>query len=261
MGKENVLIAEIWHNFYQKANLMNGEVFLSVVIPIKNEEENIEPLIQRITFVLDKVGKSYEIIFIDDGSTDRSFQILRDIQQQNKSLKIIKFDQNYGQTAAIDAGLRNSTGKYIVTMDGDLQNDPRDVPNLLQKAEEGFDLVCGYRKKRKDNIVRILSSKIANAVRNKITNENIKDVGCTLKLFNSKYVKNLKLFEGMHRFLPTLMKLEGAKVAQIPVNHFPRKFGKTKYNIRNRLFKSVKDLLAVRWMQGRYLKYKIEGKY
>lgn len=241
---------------------MNNEsITISIVVPIKNEEENIEPLIERVCIVLDKTSESYEIIYVDDGSTDRSFQILRDIQSQNPRLRIIKFDKNYGQTAAIDAGLRAAKGKYAITMDGDLQNDPRDIPRLLQKAMEGFDMVCGYRKKRKDDIIRKLSSKIANAVRNKVTRENIIDTGCSLKLFSTKYIKNLKLYEGMHRFLPTLMRLEGAKVAQIPVNHFPRKFGTTKYGIGNRLWKSIKDLLAVRWMQSRYLKYKIDGEF
>jgi len=226
----------------------------SIIIPVKNEEDNIAPLVDEIISVLGTNPQKLEIIFVDDGSEDDT---LSRIKQKAKAVSVVRwisFDRNYGQTAAFDAGLKAARGELLVTMDGDLQNDPADIP-MLEKNIDAADMVCGYRKKRHDNIIRRLSSKIANGVRNWITHENIIDVGCSLKMMRKECLENVKLLEGMHRFLPTLVKMEGYQVIQVPVNHRPRKFGKTKYGISNRLFKGLMDLFMVRWMQRRHLHY------
>jgi glycosyltransferase involved in cell wall biosynthesis len=231
--------------------------YLSVVIPVFNEEDNLKPLTDELLAVLHSLNKVFEIIFIDDGSTDRSAQILRELQKGCSSIRIIKFIKNCGQTSAFDAGIKAALGEIIVTMDADLQNDPGDIPRLLEKIGD-YDAVCGWREKRNDNFIRRISSIIANSVRNRLSGEDIRDVGCSLKAFRSVYAKKMKLFTGMHRFFPTLIKMEGGTVTEIPVNHRPRKFGAPKYNIRNRVVRSFVDLLAVCWMKKRKLTYEIE---
>ena len=230
---------------------------LSIIIPIKNERENIEELVRRIQTALTPLGRAFEIVYIDDGSTDGSYELLARLCQHTPELRVLKFDRNYGQTAALDAGFRHARGDTIVMMDGDLQNDPHDIPRLLERLQH-TDVVCGYRVRRKDSWFRRIQSRIANAIRNWITHDSIIDTGCTLKAFHAHCLQNVKLHEGMHRFLPTLFQLEGFRVEQIPVNHFPRTYGKTKYSMTNRMFRALKDLLAVRWMQKRSLRYKIE---
>ena len=231
--------------------------YLSVVIPVYNEEENVDPLNAELLEVLPGLSKTFEIIYVDDGSKDKSYALLKELQKNNPSIRIIKFRKNSGQTAAFDAGIRAALGEVIVTMDADLQNDPHDIPKLLEKIGDA-DAVCGWRQKRNDTFVRRISSIIANGVRNRLSGETIKDVGCSLKAFRSVYAKKMKLFTGMHRFFPTLIKMEGGTVAEIPVNHRPRKFGTPKYNIRNRVVRSFVDLLAVCWMKKRKLTYEIE---
>jgi glycosyltransferase involved in cell wall biosynthesis len=231
--------------------------YVSVVIPVFNEEDNIKPLLDELMAVLHSLNKAFEVLFIDDGSTDRSLQVLKDLQKNNSSIRIIKFKKNCGQTSAFDAGIRAATGEVIVTMDADLQNDPHDIPKLLEKIGD-FDAVCGWRQKRNDNFIRRISSRIANGVRNRLSGESIRDVGCSLKAFRSVYAKKMKLFTGMHRFFPTLIKMEGGRVTEVPVNHRQRKFGAPKYNIRNRIVRSFIDLLAVCWMKKRRLNYEIE---
>ena len=179
------------------------------------------------------------------------------MKKEFPQIRILKFDKNYGQTSALDAGIRNAKGEIISMLDGDMQNDANDVLKLLDELKD-CDMVVGIRQKRQDNIIKKISSKIANSVRNKLTNDDIIDTGCPLKIFKKECFNKVKLFTGLHRFLPTLVKLEGYRVKQVPVRHLPRLRGKTKYNIRNRLFKSLRDLFAVRWMQHRYLHYKIE---
>ncbi|RLB06705.1 MAG: glycosyltransferase [Deltaproteobacteria bacterium] len=230
---------------------------ISIVIPVYNEEDNILPLLSELQGELDKLGRSYEIVFVDDGSRDRSFEILKGVASLNRKIKVIRFKENRGQTAAFDAGFKIAKGNIVVTMDADLQNDPKDIHLLLEKIGE-FDVVCGWRYKRRDPWIKIASSRIANFVRNKLSQEDIIDTGCSLKAYKRECLKRLKLFNGMHRFLPTLLKMEGFKVTQIKVNHRPRKFGRTKYNIRNRIIRSFVDLLAVRWMKRRHLDYEIE---
>jgi len=231
--------------------------YLSVIIPVYNEEENVTPLTTELMEVLNNLNKSFEVIFVDDGSTDRSLAILKELQKNIRDIRIIKFRRNCGQTAGFDAGISAARGEVIVTMDADLQNDPHDIPKLLEKIGD-FDAVCGWRQKRNDNFIRRISSRIANGVRNRLSGESIRDVGCSLKAFRSVYAKKMKLFTGMHRFFPTLIKMEGGRVTEVPVNHRQRKFGAPKYNIRNRIVRSFIDLLAVCWMKKRRLNYEIE---
>jgi len=231
--------------------------YLSVIIPVYNEEENVTPLTTELMEVLNKLKKSFEVIFVDDGSTDRSLTILKELQIKFRDIRIIKFRRNCGQTAGFDAGIRAARGEVIVTMDADLQNDPHDIPKLLEKIGD-YDAVCGWRQKRNDNFIRRISSRIANGVRNKLSGESIRDVGCSLKAFRSVSAKKMKLFTGMHRFFPTLIKMEGGRVTEVPVNHRQRKYGTPKYNIRNRIIRSFVDLLAVCWMKKRILQYEIE---
>jgi dolichol-phosphate mannosyltransferase len=229
----------------------------SIVIPVYNEEDNIKPLIAELREVLSVLGWSYEIVFVDDGSRDRSLEILKAAASQDPQIRIIRFKKNTGQTAAFDAGFKAVQGDIVVTMDADLQNDPHDIPRLVEKIGE-FDIVCGWRHQRKDPWIKIVSSKIANFVRNKLSQEEIVDTGCSLKAYKRECLQKLKLFNGMHRFLPTLAKMEGCTVTQVKVNHRPRRFGTTKYTISNRMVRAFTDLLAVSWMKRRHLDYKIE---
>jgi len=232
-------------------------VDISVVIPAFNEEECIAPCVEEVRGVMAGLGLPYEIIVIDDGSTDGTLAALKEKKKDVPQLVILRFDANHGQTAAFDAGFRAASGKVIITMDADLQNDPADIPRLLEQIGP-WDVVCGYRQQRHDSLVRRASSRIANWVRNKFTDEEIRDVGCSLRAFRAECVKRLKLYKGMHRFLPTLLKLDGWTVSEVAVNHRPRQWGKTKYGIRNRLFRGLCDLFAVRWMKSRWLRYRIE---
>ncbi len=229
---------------------------VSVIIPVKDEEDNIFPLIDEITDVMGSNPKELEILFVDDGSGDSTLERIKQRAENLPTVHWISFDRNHGQTAAFDAGLREARGEILVMMDGDLQNDPGDIPSLLEGLDSA-DMVGGYRVNRKDNIIRLISSKIANTIRNWATHEDIIDVGCSLRAMKRECIENVKLFEGMHRFFPTLVKLEGFRTAQIPVNHRPRKYGKAKYGISNRMFKALVDLFAVVWMQHRYIHYVI----
>ncbi len=227
----------------------------SIIIPVYNEEDNISILYQRIKKVMDKLNKPYEIIWVNDGSIDNSLNILKKLKEKDKVNRVISFKRNHGQTAAMDAGFRNAKGEIFITLDADLQNDPEDIPKMLKLLDE-YDMVAGWRYKRQDNFIRRLSSKIANWIRNKLTYDNIADTGCSLKVYKRECLENIKLFEGLHRFLPTLIKNEGFKVTQMKVKHHPRKYGKSKYGVMNRAFKALKDLFAVRWMIQRSLRYK-----
>jgi dolichol-phosphate mannosyltransferase len=229
---------------------------ISIVIPVYNEQENVKPLIAELHEVLQGIQEASEIIFVDDGSRDRSFALLKEAASRDPRIRVIRFRKNAGQTAAFDAGFKAAQGTIIVTMDADLQNDPHDIPRLLEKIGR-FDVVCGWRHKRNDPWIRIISSKIANFVRNKLSEEEIVDTGCSLKAFRRECVQHMKLFNGMHRFFPTLAKMEGFTVTQVKVNHRPRKFGTTKYNVTNRMVRAFADLLAVRWMKKRHLNYEI----
>jgi glycosyltransferase involved in cell wall biosynthesis len=235
---------------------MKDSCDISVVIPVFNEEESVARCVPEAAAVLSDTGKSFEILVVDDGSTDGTFPTLRRLRETIPQLVIIRFEANAGQTAAFSAGFDQASGKAVVTMDGDLQNDPSDIPALLEKLGD-YDVVCGYRKNRRDSVVRRLSSRVANAVRNRLTGESIRDTGCSLKAFKAEHLGKLKLYTGMHRFFPTLLRFEGCTVTEVPVNHRPRTLGKSKYGIGNRLFRSLRDLMAVRWMKSRLMNYSI----
>lgn len=232
-------------------------VAVSIIIPVYNEQENLPPLVEGIASVMDGLGKPYEIISIDDKSTDGSLAVLKQLAAKFPSLRIIKFANNSGLSAAFDAGFKMARGEAVVTIDADLQYDPSDIPKLLARLKD-CDVACGWRRIRSDPWLKLLSTKIANSVRNKLNRENIKDTGCSLKAFKREFLLNLKMYKGMHRFLPTLLKMQGARVCEVEVRHLPRKFGRSKYNIRNRMFRSFLDLLMVAWMKKRNLDYQME---
>jgi len=229
---------------------------ISIVIPVYNERENLVLLDKQITEHMLPLNKDYEVVLVDDGSKDGSAELIRTLKNDNPRLRLIRFGHNHGQTAAFSAGFDKARGDTIITMDADLQNSPADIPLLLEAIKE-YDVVCGWRYKRNDPWIKKISSTIANAVRNSLSEETIADTGCSLKAFRRKCFKNIKFYDGMHRFFPTLMKMEGFRVTQVKVSHYPRIHGNSKYNIRNRLFASLKDLLAIRWMKKRQLKYDI----
>jgi glycosyltransferase involved in cell wall biosynthesis len=232
---------------------------LSVVIPCHNEAENLPPLLAAIHSSLDPVGMDYEVVITDDRSTDNSWQVLQKIAATDPRLRVQRFKFNCGESAASWAGMQTSRGRYIATLDADLQNDPKDLPAMM-KALSDFDCVCGTRVESRgegDNWVRIASSRIANWVRNKLSGENISDAGCTYRVFKRECISRVKFFNGAHRFLPTLIKLEGFTVTEVPVSNNPRHAGQSHYGVWNRLFKSFRDLLAVRWMKSRRLRYEI----
>ena len=233
---------------------MNPDI--SIIIPLYNEVDNIEPLGSSIINAMQ--GQNYEVVFVDDGSTDGSTQKLREWCAQRTNFRTVHFKKNAGQTAAMDAGFRHAAGKCVVSMDADMQNDPADIPKLIEKLNT-FDMVCGWRQKRNDPWIKRISSKVANYIRNKLSREDIKDTGCSLKAYRRECLDHIKLYNGMHRFLPTLFKMEGFTVTEIVVNHYPRKFGKSKYGISNRAFRAFVDLLVVRWMKKRKLNYEVEN--
>ncbi|NUO09266.1 MAG: glycosyltransferase family 2 protein [Candidatus Brocadia sp.] len=229
---------------------------ISIVIPVYNEIDNIEPLGNSIISIMR--DQNYEVILVNDGSTDGSTEKLNEWCAKHPYFRAIHFKKNAGQTAAMDAGFKHAQGKYIVSMDADMQNDPGDIPKLLEKLTT-YDMVCGWRQKRNDPWIKRISSKVANFIRNKLSQEDIKDTGCSLKAYRRECLKQIKLFNGMHRFLPTLFKMEGFTVTEIVVNHYPRKFGKSKYGISNRAFRAFIDLLVVRWMKRRKLNYEVDN--
>jgi glycosyltransferase involved in cell wall biosynthesis len=224
------------------------KVELSIVIPIYNEEENLPILYEKLKKVLDELGKSYEIIFVNDGSTDRSWDIIKELSEKDPHVVGVNFRRNFGQTAAMSAGFDIARGEVIITMDGDLQNDPEDIPKLLDKMKEGYDIVSGWRKDRKDDFLsRTLPSRIANWLISRVTGVHLHDYGCSLKAYRAEVAKSLDYYGEMHRFLPALSKAVGAKVTELPVKHHPRIYGKSKYGI-SRTFKVLLDLILVKFL-------------
>ena len=230
---------------------------LSVVVPVYNEEGNLPLLIPKLEEVLKGLGQLYEILFVDDGSSDGSRRILKEMTRQYPFLRVLCFKENRGLSAALAAGMREARGEKIITLDSDLQNDPADIPRLLAFLDR-YDMATGWRQRREDSWLKRISSKIGNAVRNWVSGEAIQDSACTLRAFSKDCIKEIPLFDGMHRFLSTLVKMKGYRVVEVPVSHHPRRFGKSKYNIRNRMVRSFIDLLAVRWMKARAIHYEIE---
>ena len=232
---------------------------ISFVVPCYNEEGNLRPLMEAIRAAVDPLGISYEVVITDDHSSDNSWAILKELAANNARVRVQRFKFNCGESAASWAGMKAARGRSIVTVDADLQNDPRDLPKFLEALQKA-DCVCGTRVESRgqgDNFVRIASSNIANWVRNKLSGENISDAGCTYRAFRRECIADLKFFKGMHRFLPTLIKMEGFTVTEIPVTNNPRFSGQSHYGVWNRLFKSFADLLAVRWMKKRMFRFEI----
>lgn len=225
---------------------MEEKPYISVVVPLYNEEGNVRELHKRIVEACESLGKPYEIVFIDDGSTDKTFIDCEGL----KPLKLIRFRKNYGQTAGFDAGIKNAKGEIIITMDGDLQNDPKDIKILLEKMSEGYDIVSGWRWQRKDDFMKKLSSRMANILRKILVEDNIHDSGCSLKAYKRECFSDVDLFGEMHRFMPAILQFDGYKVGEVKVNHFPRIHGKTKYNWR-RGIKGIVDMVSI-WFWRKY---------
>ena len=219
-------------------------IYLSIVVPFYNEEDSVEELLARILEVGKEFDFPYEIIFVDDGSKDKTWELIGQLKETTPHLKAIKFRRNYGQTSAMAAGIEYAWGQIIVTMDGDLQNDPSDIPLLLKKIDEGFDIVSGWRKNRKDHFSRVIPSRIANAIISFTTGVRLHDYGCSLKAYRKECINSLKAYGEMHRFFPALASMTGARVTEVPVTHHPRIYGVSKYGF-NRIFKVFSDIFAM----------------
>jgi glycosyltransferase involved in cell wall biosynthesis len=237
---------------------MNEANSLSVVIPVYNEEENLAELTAQVLAAVRRLSRPFEILFIDDGSTDQSLALIRQLAQAHPEVRYLAFEANAGQSAAFAEGFQEARGAFVVTLDADLQNDPADIPALFAKQAEGFDMVIGWRAKRKDTWIKRYGSKIANAVRSRLTRDGVRDTGCSLKLMRADLARRLPRFKGMHRFLPALMRLEGATIAEIKVNHRPRTRGVSKYGTWDRLKAGVYDLFGVRWLIARAIRPRVK---
>jgi len=224
---------------------------ISVVIPLYNEEENL-PILQKELFHALK-GRSFELVFVDDGSKDGTLSSIK----RSPEVRVVQFETNAGQSAAMFAGIQAARGAVIVLLDGDLQNDPADIPRLLAEIERGADLVCGYRARRQDSLSKKITSRVANFVRSRFTRDGVRDTGCTLKAMRKECAAALVPFRGMHRFLPALIKGAGFAITEIPVNHRPRRFGVSKYGLGNRAIKATVDMFGVRWLLSRQLNFRL----
>lgn len=233
-------------------------VDLSIVIPVYNEEENLPHLWPELRSVLEPLGLAFEVVFVDDGSRDRSAELIRGFRESDLRVRLVRLKANAGETAATDAGFRAARGRWVVTMDADLQNDPHDIPALLSHLDR-WDAVTGWRTERGkgDSIVRRISSRVANRVRNGISDESIQDSGCTFRAFRRECLRGLVLYRGFHRFIPTLLRMRGYRVIEVPVRNRPRRYGQSKYGVLNRVFVATADLLVVRWMKNRLLRYEV----
>ena len=224
---------------------------VSVIVPVYNEEESVPILQRELADALQ--GTDYEIIFVDDGSSDQTATRIA----SGPDIRVLRFEKNAGQSAAVWAGLTAAGGDILVLIDGDLQNDPADIPRLLAEISRGADLVCGYRARRKDSWVKRISSRIANFVRSRFTHDGVRDTGCTLKAMRRECIRAIIPFKGMHRFIPALIKGAGYRLVEIPVNHRARRFGQTKYGLGNRAVRATVDMFGVRWLLSRPLNYRI----
>jgi glycosyltransferase involved in cell wall biosynthesis len=236
---------------------MTEDPYLSLVIPAFNEQETIAELLRRVSGALGEIGKPFEVLIIDDGSTDSTPRLLEEAMVQYPWLRVLRMQRNGGQSAAFDAGFRMARGQVIATIDADLQNDPEEIPRLLPMLN-GVDMINGWRQNRKDTPMRRVQSRIANWVRNWISQETIQDSASSLKLYKRHCLEGIQLYKGMHRFMPTLVKMRGYTVIEVPVKHSPRYAGTAKYGLRNRAWRAFVDLLAVRWMKNRYLRYDVK---
>lgn len=224
----------------------------SVVIPLYNEEDNVAILQREIGEAL--AGRNYELILVDDGSSDATVARI----DRKPEVRVLEFEKNAGQSAAMIAGISAVRGEVIVLLDGDLQNDPKDIPRLLEEITKGADLVCGYRAKRRDTVVKKITSRVANFVRSRFVGDGVRDTGCTLKAMRRECATALVPFKGVHRFIPALVKNAGYRIVEIPVNHRARQYGVSKYGLGNRAIKATTDMLGVRWLQSRYIDYRVK---
>ena len=227
------------------------KVDLSVVIPVFNEEENLEAVITELEQVMNGLGRSYEILCIDDKSTDGSLSLLRRLHEERPSLRVLCHLKNYGESAGEATGFASARGEVIITMDADQQNDPADIPALLDALTEDVAAACGIRSIREDDWVKRVSSRIANRFRNLVTGDRIRDAGCTFRALRREALREVPVFNGMHRFLPSILRMQGYRVVEVTVHHRPRLRGKSKYGIGNRLFRGIADCLAMRWYKER----------
>ncbi len=229
-----------------------------MVVPVFNEIGCLEPLLERVRAGLDAAGFDWELVLVDDGSDDGSGERLDELAGTEGRLRVLHFERNCGQSSALDAGFRHARGRLVAILDADLQTYPEDLPGLVEVLErEGVDAVVGIRAERHDTGWKRFSSRFANGVRNRLTRENIVDTGCPIKVFRAEAVRSIKMFTGMHRFLPTLLRMEGCSVIQVPVRHAPRLAGRSKYGTLDRAFSGLRDALAVRWMQDRAMRWKL----
>lgn len=220
---------------------------LSIIVPLYNEEQNVAPCCEAVRESLSATALSYEIVLVDDGSKDGTFAAAAAIAEADPHVRVVKFRRNFGQTAAISAGIREAQGRVIVTMDGDLQNDPDDIPMLLEKLEEGYDIVVGWRHRRQDEHMRVLISKIANRIITFVSGVPVKDLGCSLKAYRAELIKNIPLYSEMHRFIPVMTSMTGARLAEVKVRHHPRQFGQSKYGY-SRIIKVMLDIVSIRFL-------------
>jgi glycosyltransferase involved in cell wall biosynthesis len=231
---------------------------LSVVVPVYNEVDGLDQLVERVRSALDAAGIDWELVLVDDGSTDGSSEKMDELAADQPRVRVLHFEENCGQTAGLDAGFKHADGRFIALLDADLQTFPEDLPALLETlVRDGVDAVVGIRAERKDTGWRRFSSWFANGVRNRLTREDIVDTGCPIKVFRADAIRSVKLFTGMHRFLPTLLRMEGFSVRQVPVRHASRMTGTSKYGTLDRAFTGLRDALAVRWMQDRTMRWKL----
>lgn len=231
---------------------MSASPAISVVIPLYNEEDNVQDMQKEVAEAL--AGQDYELVLVDDGSTDTTVQRV----QQGDRVRLLCFEKNAGQSAAMHAGIHAALGAVVVTIDGDLQNDPKDIPALVKKLDEGYDLACGYRAKRKDTTFKRIQSRIANNVRRSFIGDGVRDTGCTLKAMKAECREALLPFNGMHRFIPALIAAMGYKVTEMPVNHRPRTAGVSKYGFGNRAWRATMDMFGVRWLNSRRVRYRVK---
>jgi glycosyltransferase involved in cell wall biosynthesis len=235
---------------------MGNELELSLVVPAYNEQEVVPELLRRVEAALNQLQKPFEVIIVDDGSTDQTSKLLSEAMATRPWLRVLRMAKNGGQSAAFDAGFKAARGKFIATIDADLQNDPEEIPRLLPMLEQ-CDMVTGWRQKRSDSAFRRFQTRAANRIRNWISEETIQDSASSLKLYKRQCLEGIFLFNGAHRFMPTLVKMRGFTVLETPVKHSPRFAGTAKYGFRNRALRAFLDLLAVRWMKKRFLRYTV----
>jgi dolichol-phosphate mannosyltransferase len=238
---------------------MDPGIRISIVIPAYNEAENLPVLFREIDQMMAHHPAQWEVLLVDDGSTDETLDVMMKLKNSHRVVRVLSLGRNHGLSAALNAGFRHATGDVIVSLDSDLQNDPADIPQLLERIPE-YDVVIGIRVRRKDSAVKRMSSRIANGIRDLLLREKWQDTGCTLKAYKRTYLEKIKLFHGLHRFLPTLLLLENARILEVPVNHRERIHGQSKYHLWNRLTGPLRDLLAVRWMKQRHFNYHVEEK-